>query len=150
MHAIVGCTDSERKAMDMEEHIVARDSLHPLGLNMIPGGYAGIVHLRNLNVVGKRERIGVDDVDSIINRYCERASRKGEPNLKAALNWLTPGYAEKVICTSPDRLKPQQIRDARFFASLGRDADDIATRIGARNSDQIKRLVSGQTYSRIL
>lgn len=150
MHQIVGTASSEHVAMKMEEELVERDSYYPNGLNMIPGGYAGIAHLRNLGVLGKRERVGVDSIDAIINRFCNRPSRDGVPNPKAALNWLLPGYAEKVICGGSDRLKPQQIRAARSFASLGQNVDDIALRIGARNAAQVQRLVSGQTYSRIL
>ena len=102
-----------------------------------------------IGALGKCERVGVDDVDAIINRFFDRTSREGRPNPLAAANWLSSDYAEKVICAGPDRLKPQQIRDARFFSSLGQNADEIAMRIGARNSAQVERLVSGQTYSRI-
>lgn len=149
-HKIVGHASSEQKAMELEERLVAKNSLYPLGLNMIPGGYAGITYLRKIGAVGVNERVGVDDVQRIINRFFEHTSRKGIANPLAAANWLDPSYAEKVICAGPDRLKPQQIRDARFLSSLGQDADTIAERVGARNVDQVQRLLTGSTYSRIL
>lgn len=143
LHQIIGHADSEQRAMDIEERLVERDSLHPKGLNMIPGGNAGLEYLRKLGALGKRERCSVDDRQAVINRF-HRA------NPLAAANWLNAAYAESVICGAPGRLKPQQIRDARSFALLGIEADDIASRIGARNTAQVERLMSGQTYSRIL
>jgi hypothetical protein len=150
MHQIIAHAGSERQAMEMEERIVARDSLYPLGLNMIPGGYAGLAYLRRIGAVGKNERLNVDERQDIINRFFERTSRKGLPNPLAAANWLNADYAEKVICAGEDRLKPQQIRDARFLSSLGHAADEIAAQVGARNVAQIQRLIAGETYSRII
>lgn len=148
-HSIVGWALSEKQAFEMEERLVAEGSLYPLGLNMVPGGNAGLAYLRRIGALGKNERVTVDGRQDIINRFFERASRKGLPNPLAAANWLNSDYAEKVICAGEDRLKPQQIRDARYFASFGRDADEIAAQIGARNADQVQRLLSGKTYSRI-
>lgn len=148
-HCIVACGLSERAAMGVEEEVIARDTLYPRGLNMVPGGNAGLAYLRKIGAIGARERVSPDDRQDIINRFFETASRKGLPNPLAAANWLNPEYAEKVICAGPDRLKPQQIRDARFFSSLGRDISDIAVTIGARSIDQVKRVLSGATYSRI-
>lgn len=150
MHQIIGHAKTEHLAMAMEERIVARDTLYPLGLNMIPGGKEGLAYLRRIGAIGANERVGVDDVQKVINRFFESTSRKGIPNPLAAANWLDPNYAEKVICAGPDRLKPHQIRDARFLSSLGHDAEVVAERVGARNVDQVKRVLSGSTYSRIL
>jgi hypothetical protein len=150
MHQIVGHANSEQRAMAMEERIVARDTLYPLGLNMIPGGNAGLEYLRRIGALGKNERVSPDDVQNVINRFFENTSRKGIPNPLAAANWLDPSYAEKVICAGPDRLKAQQIRDARFLSSLGHDVEVVAARVGARNVDQVRRVLAGSTYSRIL
>jgi hypothetical protein len=148
-HTVISCGLSEKKAMDMEESMIGFETLYPLGLNMIPGGNAGLAYLRKIGALGKNERISADDRQDVINRFFDRASRKGLPNPLAAANWLNSEYAEKVICAGPDRLKPQQIRDARYMASLGQDAQTIATRIDARNIAQVERLLSGSTYSRV-
>jgi hypothetical protein len=150
MHHIIAHAASEQKAMDQEERIIARDSLYPLGLNMIPGGNAGLAYLRRIGALGKNERVSPDDVQQIINRFFESMSRKGLPNPLAAANWLDPSYAEKVICSGPDRLTAQQIRDIRFLSSLGHDVDIVKERAGARNPEQVRRVLSGSTYSRIL
>lgn len=149
MHEIVGWGLSESAAMSFEEDLIESETLYPLGLNMIPGGKSGLAYLRKIGALGANERVAPDDRQDIINRFFERATRKGLPNPLAAANWLNPNYAEQVICGGPDRLKPQQIRDARFFSSLGQDAGSIAERVGARNVAQVERMLSGSTYSRV-
>lgn len=148
-HSVLACGLSERQAMAIEEDLVNSDTLYPRGLNMVPGGNAGLAYLRKIGAIGPTERVAPDDRQAVINRFFERASRKGLPNPLAAANWLNSDYAEKVICSGPDRLKPQQIRDARFLSSLGQPADAIAQTVGARNVSQVQRLLSGSTYSRI-
>jgi hypothetical protein len=149
-HAVVAVGLSERQAMAAEEEAIRRDTLYPFGLNMIPGGNSGLAYLRAIGALGTGERIAPDDRQSAINRFFERATRKGLPNPLAAANWLDASYSERVICSGPDRLKAQQIRDARFFASMGQDAAQIAPQVGARNIAQIERVLSGSTYARIV
>jgi hypothetical protein len=149
MHTVIACGLSERAAMQVEESLVERETLYPRGLNMVPGGNAGLAYLRRIGALGQRERTTPDDIQSVVNRFFDHASRKGLPNPLAAANWLNPEYAEKVICAGPDRLKPKQIRDARYLGSLGRDVAEIASIVGARNIAQIQRMLSGETYSRV-
>ena len=149
-HIIIKCGLSEAEAMAAEEEWVGKETLYPRGLNMIPGGYAGIAYLHKIGAVGPRERVTPDDKHEIINRFFATTARKGLPNPLAAANWCDPDYAEKVICGGDDRLKPDQIRAARFLSSLGKATDDIAAEIGARNIPQVQRLLAGETYSRVL
>lgn len=148
-HVVIAVGMSEREAMAMEEAVVATDSLYPLGLNMVPGGNAGLAYLRKIGAIGSHERVAPDARQKAVNRFFEHTSRKGIPNPLAAANWLNSEYAEKVICSGPDRLKPQQIRDARYFSSLGQTAETIAEKIGAKTVEQVKRLIAGITYSRV-
>ena len=148
-HYVIAVGLSETKAMEYEESMVAHETLYPRGLNMIPGGYAGIEYLRKIGAAGQHERITPDDKHEIINRFFERTSRRGLPNPLAAAMWHDDAYAEKVICGPEDRLKPDQIRNARFLSSLGNDVDEIASEVNARNANQVRRLLSGDTYSRI-
>ena len=149
VHAIVACGLSEDAANGVEEKFVNELSLYPRGLNMIPGGYAGIEYLRKIGAAGPHERITPDDKHEIINRFFERTSRLGQPNPLTAAMWHDDAYAEKVICGPEDRLKPDQIRTARFLSSLGKDVDEIASEVSARNAAQVRRLLNGDTYSRI-
>lgn len=148
-HGVVGIVPTEAMAMAAEELSVQELSLFPKGLNMIPGGYAGMKYLHRIGAVGKGERVSPDDKHEIINRFFETASRRGLPNPLASLNWQNPEYAEKVICAGDDRLKPEQIRTARFLATVGKTSPEIANEIGARNVAQVDRLLAGSTYSRV-
>jgi hypothetical protein len=148
-HNVIAAGQTESQAMALEEKMVGLETLHPRGLNMIPGGYAGLKYLRQIGAVGNRERVSPDDKQNVVNRFFETATRKGLPNPLAAANWCDPSYAERVICAGEDRLKPSQIRDARFLASIGKSVDDIVIEVGARNTAQVKRLLSGATYSRV-
>jgi hypothetical protein len=149
LHRVIACGQTEAEAMALEEQMVGLETLYPKGLNMIPGGYAGLKYLRQIGAAGANERVTPDDKQEIVNRFFETASRRGLPNPLAAANWCDPAYAEKVICAGDDRLKPDQIRNARFLASIGKSTDDIVTAIGARNKPQVQRLLAGSTYSRV-
>lgn len=148
-HTVIAVGQTEAQAMALEEQMVGLETLHPKGLNMIPGGYAGLKYLRQIGAANDNERVSPDDKQEIVNRFFETASRRGLPNPLAAANWCDPSYAEKVICAGDDRLKPDQIRNARFLSSIGRPVQDIVTEIGARNAPQVQRLLSGATYSRV-
>lgn len=148
-HRVISCGQTEAEAMAMEEKMVGLETLYPKGLNMIPGGYAGLQYLRQIGAAGAGERVSPDEKQDVINRFFETASRRSQPNPLAAANWCDPSYAEKVICAGEDRLKPEQIRQARFLASLGRSKTDVATEVGAKNVAQVRRLLAGNTYSRI-
>lgn len=149
LREIAGVALSEADAMRIEEALVAHNTLFPAGLNMIPGGYAGIRHLRQLGALGRNEGIAPDDRDKAIERFFAASSRRGLPNPLAAAKWCDPAYAEKVICGPEGRLKPDQVRAARFRQTLGQAVDEIAIGIGARNALQVSRLLSGATYGRI-
>lgn len=148
-HDVIGCYETEAEAMAAEEKMVGYETLYPLGLNMIPGGYAGMRWLHRIGAVGRGERVSPDDKHEFVNRFFEAASRKGNPNPLAAFNWQNDDYAERVICGGPDRLKPPQIREARYLNTLGLSAEQIATEVSARNTQQVERLLAGATYSRV-
>ncbi len=146
-HSVIGCFKTEAEAMTLEESMVGFETLYPLGLNMIPGGYAGVAYLHKIGAA--RGRVSPDDKQDIINRFFETASRRGIPNPLASVNWQNPEYAEKVICAGDDRLKPDQIRTARLLSGVGKTSHEIASEIGARNVAQVDRLLAGVTYSRV-
>lgn len=148
-HSVIAVGQSEQQAMALEEKMVGFESLYPRGLNMIPGGYAGLAYLRSIGAAGRNEPLTPDDKHDIINRFFEATARKGQPNPLAAALWQDPSYAERVICGPDDRLKPDQIRMARYLASMGSSPAEIAAQVGARNVPQVHRLLSGSTYSRI-
>jgi hypothetical protein len=146
-HQIISCGLSQDDAMSLEEGLVERLSLYPRGLNMIPGGMAGIRYLAQHGfAVGPK---AWENRHVLLRQFATHCERSGRPNPLASALWYDPSYVEKVICGGDDRLKPKQIRDARFLASLGRSVEQVASEIGARNVTQVRRLLSGATYSRV-
>ena len=148
-HTVIACGLTEQDAMDWEERLVGMETLFPNGLNMIPGGYAGIRRLHSLGAIAKGERVTPDDKADIINRFYERMTRRGIPNPEAAANWLDPDYAASVICGAPNRLTLNQVREARALSDLGEKPETIARFVGARSVTQVQRLLDGVTYSRV-
>ena len=168
-HRILKVCSSEKEAMDTEEEFVegaksdlpnawafknTGDSwffgtLYPKGLNMIPGGYAGLKVLHKLGALRDRKPVDVDRRDQILIDALKREGRAGQPNPLISAHWNDPDYAEKIICGPEGRLSPQQINEARALELTGKSNFEIAEAVGAKNEQQIARLLIGRTYSRI-
>ena len=147
---VVGFT--EKEAMDHEEWFVEHFSLfpdNPLGLNMIPGGYAGIQALHRLKVLPKDRSVTPEERDRVIETYLNEHPRKGVSNPLIAAMWKDEVYAESVICGPEGRLSTAQVREIRRLSSLGWDAQSIVDVVGARNIGQVERVLGGKTYTRI-
>ena len=144
IHRAVAAGLSEAVAMQIEE-MWADHTLRPKGLNMIPGGYAGIRYLHKIGALAPRQKIDVDQREEILAEFILRKTQEGRPNPLMASLWRDDSFAERVICGPEGRLKPGQISDARLLASFGKNASEIAERIGAKNYLQVERLLSGRT-----
>jgi hypothetical protein len=166
-HRILTVAPTEREAMDSEEEFVrgtddpavlsrfsgievfAAGTLYPKGLNMIPGGYEGLRVLHKLGALERNKALDVDQREEHLIKIMRRGEKEGKANPLVAALWLDEDYATKIICGRADRLKPNQIAQARYLGALGRDVPDIARTIGAKSESQVERLLKGQTYSRI-
>lgn len=145
LHRIVFNGVPPQSAMQAEEEIVSVASLYPLGLNMIPGGLAG---LRYLSKLGIRVR-SPEERDSAIQQLILRPTLEGKPNPLCAARWESdPDYAERVICGHSGRLTGEQVRQIRLLTNFGKSAAEIAEIAGARKR-QILNVISGRRYSRI-
>ena len=166
-HRVLTLCETEKEAMDLEEMFVKggtredfRDpdsfekkgekwvfgTLYPKGLNMIPGGYAGLKVLHKMGVMKDNQPFNVDQRDDLL---IEALKRGGQANPLLAAHWNDEDYATKVICGPEGRLKPNQIQEARTLSLLGRETSEITNIVGAKNERQIKNLLQGSTYSRI-
>jgi hypothetical protein len=56
----------------------------------------------------------------------------------------------KVLAGRDDVLTPSQLVTIRQLATEGRDEQMIFEIVGARNVDQVKRVLAGKTYIRVL
>ena len=144
MHRVIGSNLIQHEAMVVEE-MWADHTLYPKGLNMIPGGYAG---QRYLSRIG-HQNVDLEGRERAISDWVQTAERLGKPTPLIALKWMDDDYAAKVICGRDDRLNPQQVIDVRMMAKSGLLPADIARRVGARNVQQIERVLKGETYNRI-
>lgn len=150
--ALVGVGLSEDSAMDIEEYLVEKYSLssrHPNGLNMIPGGRAGIAALHTLSGTTK-EPVETEDRELALDQYLKGHPQMGIPKPGVAEKWNDPNYAEAVICGRENRLGADQVRRIRYLAALGATAGQIKEEVGAIDEGQIQRVLAGRTYSRIM
>lgn len=133
-------------ALQTEEKLVAACSLYPLGLNMIPGGRAGLRYLSSLSVKLKSTEFAPEE----ISREMQRPSTEGRPNPLAAARWESdPDYAARVICGHSGRLTVEQVQMIRAMHIAQRTPDEIAVLSGAKNKMQVRKVLSSQTYSRV-
>jgi len=151
------CTNgaSQNHAMNAEEYLVDKYSLnskHPNGLNMIPGGYAGIKALHKLrgeNPNKNNQFMSTEQRERLLDEYLLKNPRVGVPNPGAAEKWKDDAYAEAVICGPENRLNPDQVRETRYLSATGLEPDVILQKVGALNLRQVEGVLSGKHYSRI-
>jgi hypothetical protein len=146
-HDIIGVNLSHESAMDHEENQVEKWSLYPKGLNMIPGGFAG---LRWLAKHGCKKRSPKDweNRASIIRDMIKTSSLEGRPNPLVAAMWRNDDFAANIITKNPNNFNMDNVNEVRFLDSLGKSAEEIALHLNC-HPRRVEMLVSGKTYSRV-
>ena len=150
--ALCGVGLGQDSAMDIEEYLVEKYSLsskHACGLNMIPGGRAGVSALRRLHLVEKENCLETEQRESRLDQYLRRHPQRSVPRPGIVEKWNDPKFAEAVICGRENRLGGDQVREIRYLAALGASPDEIKQQIDAIDEGQIRRVLAGRTYSRI-
>jgi hypothetical protein len=143
---------SKDSAMDIEEYLVEKyslSSLHPRGLNMIPGGRAGIAALHLVSSKNPKNVVETEEREVALDQYLKNHPQLGVPNPGVSEKWNDPTYAEAVICGRENRLGADQVRRIRYLAALGVTAEQIKEDVGAIDEGQIQRVIANRTYSRI-
>lgn len=132
-------------AFQHEEELVSEMTLYPKGLNMIPGGHAGIRYLHKLGVLARNAQ----ERDEQLELLASRESIEGKPNPLCAARWAADqDFVNRVICGHSGRLTVGQVRQIRLLASFGRPHSDVATTTGA-STRQVKQVIDGKVYGRI-
>ena len=72
------------------------------------------------------------------------------PNLLLAKLWRDDEFYLKVLAARDDVLTPSQVVAIRQLAAQGKDERMIFEIVGARNVGQVKRVLAGKTYKRVL
>jgi hypothetical protein len=146
----VGCSFDE--AMALEEKLVAGSppdpgSLYPHGLNMIPGGFAGLAYLGKYGFknIGHRQWEARSRLLREFAAHCDRESR---PNPLMAARWRDDEYAKSIIFGNPNNFTEDQVAEIRYMASLDHPVEMIAEQFRC-DLRRIKFLIGGQTYSRV-
>lgn len=141
--AISGCTRDE--VMHWEEDYVRRFSLYPLGLNMIPGGYAGVTYLRSIGF----ETATPYNRDEILERATRETTLAGRPNPLCAARWeADQDFVNRIICGHSGRLTVEQVRTIRMLDLSGYTATEISA-VTKQEPRRIDRVLRGKVYARV-
>lgn len=146
-HRVVECGLSYEAAMDLEEELVGKFSLYPRGLNMIPGGFAGIKYLGQRgfhNIAPKNWEYR----SRLLREFAKHCDRTGRPNPLLAAVWKDDDYATSVICSNPNNFDLERVREARLLTSFDWSTDQIAERFSCK-PERVQRLIRGATYARV-
>jgi hypothetical protein len=80
----------------------------------------------------------------------QKGARTGVPNLLLAHLWRDDEFYLKVLAGRDDVLTPAQVVAIRQLAAENKDERLIFKIVGARNVDQVKRVLIGKTYRRVI
>lgn len=136
------------EAMEVEERMVERSTLHSKGLNMIPGGFAGMKFLHKLGYL-KKERATVEDRDFASAKYLleKQTIKRNAPWVTE--NWSKDEFYEQTIFKRNNTLNREQVFSIRKYGNeWGFDPEIIANLVGA-NIRQVRDVLSGKYYSRV-
>ena len=147
-HKIMGITDDVEQLYDAEERLVAGHWLDTRRLNMIPGGKSGLKYMREHGILPERVVPLPDERDKILAEWIREHPRKGLPAPWVAEKWLDNEWAVAQICGRDGRLSVEQVRAIRHLAG-NHTAEVIAQRIGAKNVEQVQRVLNNKTYTRV-
>lgn len=151
-HEVVDVVNSLEEMYEREEELVAASWGDPYLLNMIPGGRAGIAHMQRHGMLGPRSRPLPHQRDRALEDWVlKNPDLPAPPAPWVSERWSTdPAWAAKFICSSPGRLTQLQVRMIRDLAAQGQSENDILQLSGARTLAQVRGVISGQHYSRVL
>lgn len=164
-HIIMKAGLSENQALELEEADVESQSLypiHPHGLNMIPGGKAGLklisswamrkkVQLKTVLTPDNAENVLVEIQEKCL-RDLDDGNAKNHSNPKLAELWAKNiEFRIKATTNQNNRFSYKQIQTARILHSSGWTSEKIlaaVTTIDEKNVslEQIERLLAGKTY----
>lgn len=138
---------SFEQIMSWEEDFVDR-YMELVSLNMIPGGFKGMRFLHKHRLL-KGDRVSIKDRDAALVEYQRQHPKAGIPNLLISKLWKDDEYAARIICGPEGRLSVQQVQEIRKLNAMGIPLEKIVELVKALNIQQVQRVISGETYTRI-
>ncbi|MGL6592040.1 hypothetical protein ACSZOL_22920, partial [Aeromonas hydrophila] len=109
---------------------------------------SGLRYLRENGLLQQSVVPMPDERDRIISEWLKEHPRKGLPAPWVAEKWRDNDWAIAQICGRDGRLSVEQVRAIRQLAAEY-SAEEIFTRIGAKDVAQVERVLEGKTYSRV-
>jgi hypothetical protein len=144
-HGVLLTGVTNEAAMHFEEEVVALATLYPLGLNMIPGGAAGIAYLHKLGVTAR----SAEQRDAAVEKLADKSAGDPKTNPLCSARWeADQDFVNRVICGHGARLSVEQVEVIRSLSSVGRSSSDIASATGISHS-RVRRVTDGLIYSRV-
>ena len=132
-------------AMKVEEEWVDLIGLYPKGMNMIPGGDAGIRYLHTLGALVRTP----EERDEELDRIASVETLLGKPNPLCAARWAADqDFVNRVICGHGGRLSVDEVRAIRMLSVAGRTAREISG-VLSRDAHRVSRVMKGTTYARV-
>ncbi|MEG3080653.1 hypothetical protein R3F64_12385 [Halomonas sp. 5021] len=147
-HKVMGITDDLEKLYATEEFLVEGHWEDQRRLNMIPGGKSGLRYLRENGLLQQSVVPMPDERNRIVSEWLKDNPRKGIPAPWVAEKWRDNDWAIAQICGRDGRLSIEQVQAIRELAKEY-SAEEIFSRIGAKDVAQVKRVLEGKTYSRV-
>lgn len=138
---------SYEQAMNWEEEGVKHIAYGPNGLNMIPGGFAGLKYLHKLGIIA-RTNISLAEREKAIALFVEKYPRKGIPNPFIAALWQDDDFYARIMGAKAKTLSLDQVRQIRGLAATGMAVKEITKEVRALNELQVKNVIIGKTYTR--
>ena len=148
-HKVMAITDDLEKLYATEQWLVEGHWHDQRRLNMIPGGKSGLKYLRENGMLAERVVPTPDERDRLLETWLKNHPRKGLPAPWVSEKWKDEEWAIAQICGREGRLSVEQVRAIRELAKT-HSAEEIAVRIGARNKEQVQRVIEGETYARVI
>jgi hypothetical protein len=138
---------SFEKAMQVEEFMVSR-TLHPAGLNMIPGGFAGMKFLHQHNLLN-RKRSSLEERDRAAAAYLIQNNRSDKLAPWVRQNWERDDFYERVILNRKQTLNREQVLAIREYGSSWGFAPDLIASLVGANLRQVRDVLRGKYYARV-
>lgn len=135
------------EAMQVEEKLVGH-TLHPAGLNMIPGGYAGLKLLHKLGYLA-RSKATVEERNFASANYLRQLQKSRNPAPWVAEKWQKDEYYEQVILSRSNTLSKDQVHQIRKFGIDWKFSTEIIARLSGASERQVRDVLSGKYYSRV-
>jgi hypothetical protein len=148
-HKVMGITEDIEALYAAEEEVVEGHWNDSRRLNMIPGGKSGLRYMRENGMLSARVVPMPDERDRILAEWLRAHPRKGLPAPWVSEKWKDDAWAVAQICARDDRLSVEQVRAIRELAEM-HSVEEIVGRIGARNPEQVERVLAGKTYTRVV